>query len=74
MQTEPARCAKAAAMPKTFPCADTTCRGRTLVDGTPCPDCQRKIDRENTPVYIPKHEGERHGGRASKFPQNGNKK
>ena len=32
-------------MPKTYPCADTTCRGQTMVDGTPCPDCQRRIDR-----------------------------
>ena len=38
-------------MPKTFPCADTTCRGQTMVDGTPCPKCAAKIAKYETPVY-----------------------
>ena len=39
-------------MSQTYPCADTRCDGRTLVDGTPCPDCKERIKRENTPHYV----------------------
>jgi len=41
-------------MPKTFPCADTSCRGQTLVNGTPCPKCQERIDRENRALFVDK--------------------
>lgn len=48
-------------------CNDTRCTHYSAQANEPCDDCRAKQERENAPLYVDKHEGEKHGGRARKF-------
>lgn len=63
-------------MPESYKCLNhETCKGYTIGSEKFCDACRAAGYGSNLyNLYVDKHENEKHGGRASKFPQNGNKK